>query len=258
MKYSILAAVVVIAATLSSCSDSTTPTPTPTPAKNFLPLKVGNYWLYSRQEVDTLTNDVSGPIVQDSAYVSDSLWYNNRAAFRILYARPDAMVDTTFFSKDSATGTIYTFVNTKVSLLDTLAPALVAPALWVKVKPSDDAASWKSLDTTFTGVMLNLSKFGLGTISATIRFEVTGATGASKSATIAGTNYDAREYIQYFKVIVNGGTISYTLTQHFYFVENVGLWLSKTEQSNVMTALSPSPVMRIAGSQRTMTKFSLK
>ncbi len=252
-KSLIAAAVLAMTLTLLSCSSSTsTNTPTAT-VTNYMPLKAGNYWIYKRAIIDT-TGSTSSTTVSDSSFVLDSISYQGRSAFRVEYDRAEGTKDTTYFHKESDES-IYTYINTKVAILDTLAPGFNAPSSWVLIRPGNDATSWVSLDTTFNGVTLDLSRFGMDTVTASLNFKINGTLGAKKSASVNGSTYDAQEYIQNFVVSVNAGAVSYTMTQHYLFIKDVGMYILQADNSSVLSPFGT--LMKVPGSVSTLTRFSV-
>ncbi len=252
LKRIAVVAILALSWTMIGCSDSSTTGPTT--VKNYLPLSSGSYWIYNRQTIDTATHDFSGPVHVDSAYVMDSVSYHDKGTFRVVYVQLDSnRRDTTYLSKGT-NGEIYTYLDFNVAQLKALAPTLVAPATWVKVKGSSSESSWTSVDTTIANIPFTIP--GLGPVTLTLKFKVSGATGTTKDITVAGKSYTATEYVLTFSITDTGGLASYTQKQHFWFVENVGIVQSRTDDAQ-MASLA-GPLLKVNGTQSDCQRFSIK
>ncbi len=256
LKNLTLGLTICLAMVFAACSSDDTTNPPTNSGANYLPVKSGNYWIYNVQMIDSVTNDVRGEIAVDSTYYMDSLSFNGKMAYRLVSVNPLDLSqrDTSYYSKGSD-GTVYYFVNTSTPELAVLAPDLVPPQKWVPIKPGSESASWTSFDTTYTGVTLDLTSMGLTKIAATVNFKATGTKGLSKSVTINAKNYDAYEYVQNYSIAVNSNTISYVLTQHYLFIDGVGMYQTRSEASSVR--FGGNPIMRRDGSTSWLTNFKV-
>lgn len=247
---------ILVAAALShGCSDSTTtPQPTGPVYSTLLPLKSGNYWVYSRQLIDSATGTATGPVLTDSAFVMDSVSYNGRGAHRMVYVQLDsARRDTSYFSKGSD-GSISTFVNLSVPQLTAIAPTFVAPRTWMTIKPADNntSASWTSYDTTIAQLVVSLG--GQNLTLTNVKCKITGSKGSTTPVSIGSLSTNATEYITNF--IVDAGFVTYTLPQRFWFIDKVGIYKSRTDNSAALVAGTPQ--LKTNGTQSTLVRYSVQ
>ena len=93
LKKITLAVLLMSFASMVICSckdddDETIPTiPAPTVYENYSQLKVGNYWIYQRYEVDSLGNGTPTS-VYDSCYVEKDTLVNNKIYFKVYRPQP--------------------------------------------------------------------------------------------------------------------------------------------------------------------------
>ena len=79
---------------------------------NYTQLKVGNYWIYERFEIDTLGNTISSQNIFDSAYIQKDTLINSLTYFKLLTPNQFANVDILFL-RDS----LHYLVNSKGKIL---------------------------------------------------------------------------------------------------------------------------------------------
>ncbi|MFN4769663.1 MAG: hypothetical protein ACK5JL_06470 [Candidatus Kapaibacterium sp.] len=249
------AAVVITGALYNGCSDSdnsTTPQPTGPTYSTLLPLKTGNYWIYSRQLVDSATGNATGAIFTDSAFVMDSISYLGRSSYRVVYVQLDsARRDTSYFSKGSD-GSIATFFDLNVPQLTEIAPTFPATRLWVTIKPADNytAVSWTSYDTTIAQLVVSFG--GSNLTLSNVKCKITGTKGSTVPVTIGSQSANATEYITNFTV--DAGFVTFSLPQRFWFIDKVGIYKSRTDNSAALVAGSPQ--LRKNGTQSTLIRYS--
>ncbi len=255
MKSLLLCTVVIALSMLSTgCSDSATPTPTPSRPSTLLPLKTGNYWVYSRQIVDSANGTLTGPMFTDSAFVMDSVSYSGREAYRMVYVQLDsARRDTSYFSKGTD-GSISTFVNLAVPQLTAIAPSFEAPRTWMTIKPADNstAATWTSYETTIPSLVVSLG--GQNLTLSNVKCTITGTKGTSTSVTIGSLTTTATEYVTTFKV--DAGFVTYSLPQRFWFIDKVGIYKSRTD--NAAALIAGSPQLKTNGTQSTLLRYMVQ
>lgn len=255
LKSFLLCASVLIAGILyNGCSDSTPTTPQPTGPSysTLLPLKTGNYWIYSRQLVDSVTGNATGAVFTDSAFVMDSISYLGRSSYRVVYVQLDsARRDTSYFSKGSD-GSIATFFDLNVPQLTEIAPTFPATRLWVTIKPADNytAVSWTSYDTTIAQLVVSFG--GSNLTLSNVKCKITGTKGSTVPVTIGSQSANATEYITNFTV--DAGFVTFSLPQRFWFIDKVGIYKSRTDNSAALVAGSPQ--LRKNGTQSTLIRYS--
>lgn len=257
LKNFLLCASVLVAGILYvGCSDSTTSTPQPTGPSysTLLPLKNGNYWIYSRQLVDSATGAATGAVFTDSAFVMDSISYLGRSSYRVVYVQLDsARRDTSYFSKGSD-GSIATFVNLNIPQLTAIAPSFTAPRTWMTIKPADNytAATWTSYDTTIAQLVVSLG--GQNLTLSNVKCKITGSKGSTSSVTIGSQSANATEYITNFTV--DAGFVTFSLPQRFWFIDKVGIYKSRTDNASALVAGTPQ--LKTNGTQSTLTRYSVE
>jgi hypothetical protein len=83
-----------------SCKDDDDPSPATVVYDNYAQLKVGNYWIYQRFDVDSSGN-ASSTSVYDSCYVEKDTLINNITYFKMIRPNPYPPLPSVFYLRDS-------------------------------------------------------------------------------------------------------------------------------------------------------------
>ena len=84
-----------------SCSDnSSNPSNDPLDARNFLPMSVGNYWIYEYTELDR-NNEPIGDVMNDSTVITGTRDYKGTPFFIFVTFRNGNPIDTSFWNADN-------------------------------------------------------------------------------------------------------------------------------------------------------------
>ena len=129
---------------LASCSDSNTNAPAPADYyKGFD--KLGNYWVYQRNEIDTNGNVVSSTSITDSSWVAGIELYQGRSASKFITMSDSAgkiTYDTTYIARSG--DSIFTYIGLpSIPILDTAAPT----SQWVLLGSVSATTEWTIVPT---------------------------------------------------------------------------------------------------------------
>jgi hypothetical protein len=82
----------------------------PSQPKNYMPLAVGNWWVYSRVELDTNGNEKRGTEWRDSTVVVDTVRIAGKTAYALAIYRGGGAVDTTYMALEG--NKLYMYMDT--------------------------------------------------------------------------------------------------------------------------------------------------
>ena len=99
--------VVIIAFLLVSCEDSGTSTISKT--THYLPLKVGNYWIYNTYEIDQNLKIIAGTQAIDSMVIVAEGNFYGRKSYKMVNFRNGSPVDTSYYYSDGLI--VYEYFN---------------------------------------------------------------------------------------------------------------------------------------------------
>ncbi len=215
---------------LGCSKESTEPGPPP----NYFPLKVGNWWVYTGIELDTAGAEVPGTEWRDSTVVVGEVTVQGRKGYVMVTYRSGSRegVDTTIVATDG--GRLYIY-------LEGHSEEIPGPTGWVKF--ADVAAgSWRLLDTTVTDAPVEENLTVTGTLSWG------GERGGAQVVTVKGRQVTAQEFrvrIQFEGRLrsrgVEIGTMSFTMVQHLWAAEGIGIVRWQTDPSEMVIRSSLLP-----------------
>lgn len=205
---------VLIHSTLSSCSDNTVLGDEPAVRKDYLPLSIGNYWIYSSKMQN-------GQALTDSSVVIDSVFIDRKAAFKVAKFRDGLVLDTVIYSKDDLS--IYRFSRTGPTPVEDFEPywqiiADFKSSTWNLYIKSIPSYPYEFLDTL---LMARYDYAFNGFAESDEQIEAGGTTYQTKHFRI---KYDSRISFEYFFE-----TDTVTIEQlnpevhHFWYAKDVGL-----------------------------------
>lgn len=94
---------------LAACSDNSTEPPDySNDARHYLPMKVGNYWIYEYTELDN-NNQPIGDIYIDSTIITDFKYIENEPYYEFVTFRNDSVINTSYWNATNRA--IYTLTN---------------------------------------------------------------------------------------------------------------------------------------------------
>jgi hypothetical protein len=88
----------------------------PSQPKNYMPLAVGNWWVYSRVELDTNGNEKRGTEWRDSTVVVDTVRIAGKTAYALAIYRGGGAVDTTYMALEG--NKLYMYMDTSEDVRD--------------------------------------------------------------------------------------------------------------------------------------------
>ncbi len=254
-----LGVVVLAAAALffNACS-STTPTTPPDYYKGID--KMGSYWIYQNQEIDT-NGVLSGATYTDSMWVNGVQFIDGKqATVLVTYSAQGGTpsYDTTYIYRDA--NKLYAYIQPPQLPMDTV----TLPKMWVLVVNQEATTKWIIVDTMKLTRDVKVSSFDV-TINANMWMDA-----ASKDSTItvaSGTTYKCKESIispmvvgaAYASKIIKvtdlnlvGGRI------HQFFADGVALVAEVTEPSSfAASAAIPVPLPKNPGNFRSLLRFHI-
>lgn len=95
-----LISLLLLSLLLTSCQDNA-PIYKPAVAIKFFPLKVGNYWVYQSNDIDTKYNEIPGTASIDSFVVVKEQEILGKMAYVILRFNNNLLIDTLFLAKEN-------------------------------------------------------------------------------------------------------------------------------------------------------------
>ena len=93
-----------------SCTDNSTNLGKQVDASNFLPLDIGNYWIYEFSELD-ISNQLTGEKHIDSVLITGSKKINGENFYTVVTFRSNEAIDTSYWNADN--NSIFKFANAK-------------------------------------------------------------------------------------------------------------------------------------------------
>ncbi|MCS6965912.1 MAG: hypothetical protein NZ473_04000 [Candidatus Kapabacteria bacterium] len=201
----------------------------PTQPRNYFPLAVGNWWVYSGIRLDTSGAEMPGTEWRDSMVIVGQVTHAGRQSYVAVRYRvgggiPD-VPDTMLLATDGTR--LYVFIEEF---------PIFGPTGWVKVADYS-ASSWAIWDTTLTNVPIDSANSAV-TTSGTMSWR--GERGGTLSMTIKGRQVTAQEFRMRAtyngKLFVGGtevGTLSFTLSLRQWVAEGIGIVREQRDPSEL-------------------------
>ncbi len=249
-----LGGVVLALAVLLGCSKEESSTG-PSTSANYFPLKVGNWWVYSRVELDTNGNVVAGTETRDSMVIVRQTQLGGKTAFvAVTYSGGSMSGDTTYMSTEG--GKLYIYVQPSPQP-DSPFELLSGWVVWI----DPTQAQWTSAQVRDT-----LENVELFDQRGSLRLQVTlqGSRGGAASVTITEKNQtvQAQEFVNTFRLegtfVPEGQQISIpvqaTFTFRQWFAADIGQVKSRNEPWTVTVQPPPPlpPVQQKTGGEQSV------
>ncbi|MGA2297031.1 MAG: hypothetical protein ABSG15_05730 [FCB group bacterium] len=214
---------------LNSCSkNSTGPENT---FVNYLPTKMGTYWVYDVYTLDSNGNRTSNIPTIDSTIISGTITKLGLVgsiftSYTIDSSGTSTGTDT-YYRSDSSK--IYAFTNLITNMLPSQIPLPINDAWLLIINPNSDL--WRIYEQTVTDLQLFVG------VTITGDLNVEGSNEGTEMITIASNNFTARKFLIKMTFIGNlttgTQTIPITYERKIYqdYVENIGLVKSHIEPS---------------------------
>lgn len=93
---------------VTACSDNSTEPEEPLDARSFLPMNIGNYWIYEYTELD-INGQPIGDILIDSTLITGSKYFNDEQYYEFVTFRNNKPIDTTYWNANNKE--IYSVAN---------------------------------------------------------------------------------------------------------------------------------------------------
>jgi len=195
MRIATLLVCVLAVSWLASCSDSST-TNTPAVADYYKGFdKLGNYWVYQRNEIDTNGNIVTSVSATDSSWIAGIELYQGKSSSKIITMKNDAgkiSYDTMYVARNG--DSLFTYMQLpSIQMLDTAAPK----SQWVLLGSTTATADWTIVPTQTTTQTMDLP-IGGNNVPATITISmgVSGSHRADTTITCANTkSYTTKAFL---------------------------------------------------------------
>lgn len=250
---------------LAGCGDDSTTTPTPPDYYKGMD-KLGNYWVYQGNQIDT-----NGVVQKDSVY-TDSMWvaglelYNGRNASKMITMTTDnsgMSYDTSYISRSGDSIFIYTTTSIGGIAGDTSTPT----EAWVLASNLSATAEWTAIPTVTRKTKQDIP-FNGNTVTADISmsFGGTGAKLADSTLVCADTkSYSTKHFV--VKPVISGsitalgGLFNQNITfvgggRHVFFADGLGFIAERMEPSTISVgALFTS---KQPGSIKTLLRYKIQ
>jgi hypothetical protein len=183
---------------LASCSDSNTNAPAPADYYKGLD-KLGNYWIYQRNEIDTNGNIVTSVTSTDSTWVAGIELYQGKNASKIITMMNDAgdiSYDTMYIARSG--DSLFTYMQLpQLGILDTAAPK----SQWALLSSITATTEWTIAPTQTTTQSIQIPVGG-NNVPADLTISL-GITGAHKSDTTIACANGQKYTTKYFQIKPN-------------------------------------------------------
>ena len=216
---------------LASCSDSNTNAPAPADYyKGFD--KLGNYWVYQRNEIDTNGNVVTSTSATDSSWIAGIELYQGKSSSKVITMMNDAgtiSYDTVYIARSG--DSLFTYMELpSIPMVDTAAPT----SQWVLLGSVSATTEWTIVTTQSRTQSIEIP-IGGNNVPADITISM-GVTGAHKADTTITCANGQKYSTKYFQIKPNisgsikalGGLFTQPITvtgteNSSFFADGIGL-----------------------------------
>ncbi len=261
MKLKLVLLSLVLPLFIISCSDddnNVSPN-----SSNYYPMKSNNYWVYDYYSYDMQNN------IQNDTYKKDSVV----VAQQQNYMGKDAYLLNEFSDGVMANGTYFSYADKKLYaeskfILPSSDAGLMLPLdkitnEWA-ILADFDAASWNILTHQFANETIEFPGLPVApTFSA--NYNVTGAKGTDVQMQIGGKTVNAKEIIVKhtvagsLKILILSAPINFTITEKYYFVENIGLvkMVSESQTVSITIPTMGTQSIEVPGYEKTLVRYKI-
>jgi|GEM_PF-5727057 hypothetical protein len=238
-KICLLALIMPFVLLISSCDDNSTNVPVGN-ASQFMPLKVGNYWIYKAYRLNSVSDTISETLWYDSlAVVSENTDYFQNTTYVLIAYKNNVPYDTMHLI------TANTQLNWIIDESDSLFKGMTDQWVTLADFGSND---WHIYDTTIQ----NYNYYFNGKhVSSKLNIAINGYSEGKIEYNFGSKVYTARKFryktdqLYQLKTTFNPSNDSITIkrqflsTEYFYFAEGLGIVRRKLDSYNLKTTESP-------------------
>lgn len=206
--------------------------------KIYMPLKVGNYWVYDTYDLDMQNNTVASTFALDSVVATGTESYLSKNSYHLKRYVDNEFKNDMYFVWETNKVMAESNYILPLSSSGFNLPLNKITNQWITIADFSATGEWDVLTHKFTQEAITLPGLPSG-VTFTADYKVKGKKGTTQAMTVGGQSVQATEMILTHTVtgtlnyLVISAPITFSIVQKFYYAENIGLVKSVTESQTV-------------------------
>ncbi len=262
MNFRIILFALIISLFAISCSKDKKNNPIiPDDTKSYLPMKLGNYWLYDTYDLDMQNNPQTSTLKKDSLVIVGSPLFMNKEAYQFKqFTDGEERADYHFYNEEKK---IYAESNYILPLnSDFNLPLNQITNQWVLLADFE-GTNWDVLSHKFTNVPIQIGE--IPGVTMTADYKTVATKGGNVNVQVAGTQVQATEIT--LRHTVSGSVrvaiitvpLNFTITQRLYFAQDYGLVKTFTESQTITLSIPGmgTQTIDVNGHTKNLTNYKI-